>query len=46
MFAKGHTTSVSSSGVKNVDRTSFGSIGESYTKDRFFHLATVFGLIL
>jgi hypothetical protein len=35
----------SSTEVKTVERTSFGPIGASLAKERFFHLATVFGLI-
>jgi hypothetical protein len=39
------TVAASFSSVRTVDRTSFGPIGASLAKPRFFHLATVFGLI-
>ncbi len=39
------TIATSFSSVRTVDRTSFGPIGASLAKLRFFHLATAFGLI-
>jgi len=39
------TIAASFSSVRTVDRTSFGPIGASLAKLRFFHLATAFGLI-
>lgn len=38
------TTIASSSAVSTVERTVLGPIGASWTKARFRHLATVFGL--
>ena len=34
-----------SSAQRTVDLASFGPVGTSATEPRFFHLATVFGLI-
>src|SRR6516162_2120164 len=39
------TAIASSSSAKTVERGSFGPMGASWTKDRFFHLATVLGLM-
>ena len=39
------TMTASSSTDRTVDRGSFGPVGRSAAEERFFHFATVFGLI-